>query len=192
MLPSIRKTGQYTAPPQEPAVETEEPVPSPASGSSAQVQELISYYQLATTINSSSQADLRKKAQALLDSYMLPNGDAGEQYVDAEAILRERAHTETQVRRLCGELGKDLKLVAEGEGKTPQSHEQEFGPVQKRVGWYHRVKDAAMIEDVLASFKKRELYTRVMAGEPDPIRQRREEILEAQGRGRSRSHKRRR
>ena len=151
------------------------------------------YYQLATTINSSSQADLRKTAQAMLDSsHMLPIGDTSEQYVDAGAILRERAHTETQVRRLCGELGKDLKLVAEGEGKTPQSHGHEFGPVQKRVGWYHRVKDAAMIEDVSASFKKRELYTRVMAGEPDPIRQRREEMLEAQGRGRSRSYRRRR
>ena len=54
------------------------------------------------------------------------------------------------------------------------------------------MKDAAMIEDVLASFKKCELYTRVMAGEPDPIIQRREEILEAQGRGRSRSYRRRR
>ena len=192
VLPTIRQTGQYTAHVQEQAIEPGNATQAVEVGNSTQAQELLAYYQLAAAINSTSQDRLRRKAQAAIDSFMLPDSNTGQQYVDAEQILRERAYTETQIGRLCGELGKDLKLVVEGEGKTLQSHEHEFGPVQKRVGWYHRVKDVAMIEDVLASFKKRELYTRVMAGAPDPIRQRREEILEAQGRGRSRSYRRRR
>ena len=121
---------------------------------------------------------------------MLPNNDAGEHYVDTEAILRERAYTDVQIRRLCGELGKDLKLIATSEDINPQTHEQTYGPVQRRVGWYHRVKDAALIEDVLASFKRRELYIRVMAGLPDPIRSRREALHDSKGRGRSRSERR--
>ena len=122
---------------------------------------------------------------------MLPGDDTQEHYVDAEGILRERAYTEEQISRLAGELGKDLKLVAASEERQPESREQIFGHDQKRVGLYHRVKDASLIEAVLSSFKRRTLYTRVMEGQPDPVRARREGYLDSNGRGRSRSERRR-
>ena len=92
--------------------------------------------------------------------------------------------------RFAGVLGNDLKLVADAEERAPQSREMQFGRDKRQVGLYHRVHDATMIETGLASFKARELYARVLSGQPDPIRARREALLQAKGRGRSRSERR--
>jgi len=153
----------------------------------ARMQTLSTAYHLALTINSTSQDRLRVEAQKAIDDVLLPPGDTTEQYVDAAGILRERAYTEERIGRLAGELGKDLKMVAENEGQSSQSNEQEFGRDRKQIGLYHRVRDASLIEDVLASFKRRPLYERVMAGAPDPTATRRHNLLSGQGRGRSRS-----
>ena len=80
--------------------------------------------------------------------------------------------------------------MAEAEERAPQTRKMQFGRDKKQVGLYHRVHDAPMIETVLTSFKARELYSRVLSGQPDPIRARREELLHAKGRGRSRSERR--
>jgi hypothetical protein len=109
--------------------------------------------------------------------------------VDAATILSERAYTGEQIARLAGELGKDLKMVSDNEGRSAQGNEQEFGTERHQVGLYHRVRDAGLIEDVLLSFKSRSLYSRVMAGEPDPVANRRQNLLSRQGRGRSRSQR---
>jgi hypothetical protein len=152
------------------------------------MQGLAAAYQLAQAINSTSQDRVRVEAQKAIDDMLLPAGDKIDQYIDAAGILQERAHTEDQIDRLAGELGKDLKMVAESEGRSSQSNEQHFGHHdRKQTGLYHRVKDARLIEDVLASFKLRPLYERVMAGVPDPIASRRHNLLSTQGRGRSRS-----
>ena len=152
------------------------------------MQGLAAAYQLAQAINSTSQDRVRVEAQKAIDDMLLPAGDKIDQYIDAAGILQERAHTEDQIDRLAGELGKDLKMVAESEGRSSQSNEQHFGHHdRKQTGLYHRVKDARLIEDVLASFKLRPLYERVMTGVPDPIASRRHNLLSTQGRGRSRS-----
>jgi len=118
---------------------------------------------------------------------MLPLGDTADHYVDAAMILRERGHTETHIARLAGELGRDMKLIPEAEDRTPQSEEQQFGIARHQVGLFHRVRDARLIEDVLAAFKLRPLYTRVMAGIPSQDAGRRLGFLQIQGRGRKRS-----
>ena len=110
--------------------------------------------------------------------------------MDAERILIERGHTTQQVARLARELGKDLKLVAEAEERAPQTREMQFGRDKRQVGLHHGVHDAPMIETVLASFKAREIYSRVLSEQPDTIRAKREELLHAKGRGRSRSERR--
>jgi hypothetical protein len=153
----------------------------------ARMQGLAAAYQLAQAINSTSQDRVRVEAQKAIDEMLLPAGDTTEQYVDAAAILQERAYTDEQIGRLAKELGKDLKMVAENEGRSLQYNQQEFGRDRKQIGLYHRVRDARLIEDVLASFKLRPLYERVMAGVPDPISSRRHNLLSTQGRGRSRS-----
>ena len=151
----------------------------------ARMQALSAAFHLAQAINSTSQDRLRVEAQKAIDDVLLPPGDTTDQYVDAAAILQERAYTDEQIGRLAGELGKDLKMVAENEGRSSQSNQQEFGRDRKQIGLYHRVRDASLIEDVLASFKLRPLYERVMAGEPDPIASRRHNLLSVHGRGRS-------
>ena len=151
----------------------------------SRMQALSAAFQLAQAIDSTSQARLRVEAQKAIDDVLLPQGESTDQFVDAAAILRERAHTEHQISRLAGELGKDLKMVAESELGPQQSNEQSFGSDRHQVGLYHRIRHAGLIEDVLASFKQRALYTRVMNDEPDPIAARRQSLLDSHGRGRT-------
>ena len=151
----------------------------------ARMQELATAFTCAQAINSTSLPRVRDALQKAIDDTLLPAGTTTEQYVDAAAILKERAYTEEQIDRLASEFGRDLKLVRETEGRASQSNEQEFGPESKQIGLYHRTHDANLIEDVLASFKERPLYKRVMAGVAAPIsRRRRLALLNAEGRGR--------
>ena len=143
-------------------------------------------YQLAQAIDSTSIGRLRVAAQKAIDDVLLPSGETMDQYIDAATILQERAQTCQQIDRLAGELGKDLKLVADSEGRNAPSNEQNFGPDCHQVGVYHRTRDAALIEAVLASFKKRKLYEQTMAGIPAPSRHRWAEVLDQHGRGRKR------
>ena len=136
-------------------------------------------------------ARLRVEAQKAIDDVLLPQGESIDQFVDAATILRERAYTETQIGRLAGELGKDLKMLADLEGRNAQGYEQEFGHDRHQVALYHRIRDASLIEAALSSFKRRDLYLRVMEARPDPIRARREQLLDRNGRGRSRSQRQR-
>jgi hypothetical protein len=155
----------------------------------ARMQALNAAFTLAQAIDSSSLGRLRVEAQRAIDDVLLPQGETVDQYVDAATILQERAYTGEQVARLAGELGKDLKMVSDSEGHVAQGNEQDFGTERHQVGLYHRVRDASLIEDVLASFKSRPLYSRVMAGEPDPVANRRQNLLSLRGRGRSRSQR---
>ena len=155
----------------------------------ARMQALSAAFTLAQAIDSSSLGRLRVEAQRAIDDVLLPQGETVDQYVDAATILQERAYTGEQIARMAGELGKDLKMVCDSEGHVTQGNEQEFGTERHQVGLYHRVRDAGLIEDVLVSFKNRPLYSRVMAGEPDPVANRRQNLLSLRGRGRSRSQR---
>ena len=150
----------------------------------SRIQALSAALQLARAINSTSQGRLQVEAQKAIDNVLLPLGESAEQFVDAAAILRERAHSEEQIARLAGELGKDLKLIAEHEQICCQSNEQTFGADRCQVGWYHRVRQASLIEDVLESFKQRSLYHTVMSGQPSGNAARRQGFLSVHGRGR--------
>ena len=100
--------------------------------------------------------------------------DPGEKvpgYVDAADILRERGHTDIEIARLAGEFARDLLLVAKQDKLVRTDTDAQFGThgqVEKKVALYHRVDDARLIEHVLASFRQRALFKRVMAGLPDP------------------------
>ena len=197
VLPSIRRTGQHTVPAPQPQLEAggqgQVTGPTPYEAEmlrGARMQSLTAAFSAAQTIGSSSKTRVERAMQQAIDDLLLPQGDASDDYVDAERILIERGHTSQQVARLAGELGKDLKLVAEAEERAPQTREMQFGRDKRQVGLYHRVHGAPMIETVLTNFKARELYSRVLSGQPDPIRARREELLHAKGRGRSRSERR--
>jgi len=152
----------------------------------SRLQTLGAAYQLAQAIGSTSSDRLRVAAQQAIDNVLLPPGDTMDQYVDAATILRERAYTWPQIARFAGELGKDLKQVAKDEGRIASSNEQNFGPECHQVGVYHRIRDAGLIEAVLASFRKRQLYQQTMAGIPAPSTQRRIDLLDQHGRGRKR------
>jgi len=197
VLPSIRRTGQYTAPTPQPQLEagSQASVAGPTPYDlemlrGARMQSLTAAYTAAQVIGSSATTRVQNAVQKAIDDALLPQGETPDQYLDAEGILRERGHTAEQIARLASEFGKDLKLVAESDAREPQSRDRQFGRDHRQVNLYHRVNDAVMIETVLASFKLRDLYLRVLNGAPDPIRARREQLLQSNGRGRSRSDRR--
>jgi hypothetical protein len=175
--------------PDDPPVSSGQSAPTPHElemAANTRLQALGSAYQLAQAIDSTSLGRLRVAAQQAIENILLPPGDATDQYVDATTILRERAYTWPQIARLASELGKDLKVVADSEGRSTHSNEQEFGPARHQVGLYHRIRDAALVEDVLASFRLRPLHQQTMAGAPASTH--RAGLLDQQGRGRKRPH----
>jgi len=167
------------------------PPPGPTAheiemASNARLQALSSAYQLAQAIESTSLDRVRVVAQQAIDNILLPIGDTTAQYVDAVGILSERGYTMPQINRLASELGRDLKMIVTAEGLGVQSNEQGFGPTRRQVGLYHRVRDAALIEEVLASFRLRSIHQQTMAGVPTTTN--RTALLNAHGRGRKRHH----
>ena len=70
-----------------------------------------------------------------------------------------------------GEFAKDLLLVARQDKLVRTTMDAEFGMhgvVEKEISLYHRVDDSRLIENVLASFRQRVLFKRVIAGLADP------------------------
>ena len=65
--------------------------------------------------------------------------EAANEFLDAEAILRERGCSQEQTSRLAPELGKDLLLVATSEGRLPPTEDKQFGPELRQVRQYHRL-----------------------------------------------------
>jgi hypothetical protein len=128
-------------------------------------------------------ARMRKEVQQLLADALLPDGERDADYVDAAQLLREYGHSEVQVGRLAGELGKDLKLATGG--STHEAAARFGAETDKNIQRYHRQRDARAIQTVLASFMQRQLYHDVMGCSsrlcPNITR-----LLEQQGRGRKR------
>jgi hypothetical protein len=107
-------------------------------------------------------ARMRKEVQSLLANSLLPDGEHDSEYVEAAQLLRERGHTEAQICRLAGELGKDLKLAT---GGSKHQAAARFGAdTDTNIQRYHRLKDARAIETVLANFMQRKLYHDVVGG----------------------------
>ena len=189
---AVRVLMQYLEEPIVPIVPiVPEPIVPPTAhelemASNARLQALSSAYQLAQAIDSTSLDRLRVVAQQAIDNILLPIGDTTAQYVDAVGILSERGYTLPQINRLASELGRDLKVIVTAEGQGVQSNEQGFGPARRQVGLYHRVKDAALIEEVLASFRLRSIHQQTMAGVPTSTN--RTVLLNTHGRGRKRHH----
>jgi hypothetical protein len=76
---------------------------------------------LAQSVGSTSLGRLQAEVQKALDSFCLPLGDTLDQYIDPAMILRERGHSEGQIARLAGELGRDMKFMTEQENLVRHS-----------------------------------------------------------------------
>ena len=124
------------------------------------------------------------RAASAFRKELLENPGCADEYLDAEAILRERGCTQEQLGRLAGEFGKDLWLVARSEARQIPTKEKQFGPETREIKQYRRVADAKLIEDVFQSFRDRPLWQRVAVD--DPVTAQRQQLLEEHGRGRKR------
>lgn len=127
------------------------------------------------------------RAASIFRKELLDNPQCADEYLDAEAILRERGLAREQLGRLASEFGKDLLLVAKNEARQIPTANKLFGPETREINQYRRVADAKLIEDVFQSFCQRPLYKRIAAD--DPVTLQRHQILAEQGRGRGKKQR---
>jgi hypothetical protein len=127
-------------------------------------------------------AMLPGRAAAAFRKELLEITPDADELLDAEAILRERGCSQEQIGRLAGELGKDIWLIANSEGRTITTADKQFGVETRAVKQYHRGADAKLIDDVLESFRQRPLWQKVMANDPTTLQ--RQQLLAEHGRGR--------
>lgn len=145
----------------------------------SRLQAVAHAFSFAEHLDINSKEQLKRHARRCIDEVCLPEGEAPGESVNAAQLLRERGCNEQQVARMASELGKDLLLVSRDD---PRYIDRVNG--HTRIPHYHRVKDAALINTVMASFMRRPLWQRVMTAPADPERERILQRVTNSGRGR--------
>ena len=101
-------------------------------------------------------------ARNAVNAGMLPPGESPDGMIDAAAYLRTQGHSEMEVARLAGELGKWFKQRRLQEsGEVAPTTTQDWGPDEKEVHLYHREQDRLFLATSYAAFKERPLFARV-------------------------------
>ena len=148
----------------QPLVQTQELVEEDWASRLSRVQALTAAAELCRHFDLGVVADrVRAQAAEAVQAVLLPEGHAPSDYVDAYQILCERGCSSAQAEHLASELGRDLTLA--NRGPAPHAVQQQFGPAVNAVNRYHRVRDAALVEDVLQSFRQRRLFQEVMGSQ---------------------------
>ena len=123
VLPTIRRTGNYTQPAKEP-----EPAITDAQKwdtRRALLEALKSSHTLAQIAGIQLGDGHRKAMENAINEVLLPPGQQQEHMIDAAEMLKRKGHSPAQIARLASELGKALKTAcdATGPGSTMNRHE---------------------------------------------------------------------
>ena len=165
VLPTIRRTGSYSAEP-----------PQPLAPSAVEVWEAraarLRAIQLAREV--SEQMGLAwphdGACQNAINEAMLPHDWSQRDMIDAAEFLRRRGHTREEVRRLASEFGRALKAAKERlTGQLSVTNIRNFGPAENGVRMYNAVREAAFLNSVYDAFTSRELFQSVVVRQ-DPLR----------------------
>ena len=161
VLPSIRRTGSYSAQPSLEEEEDEMPIldepPQTTDvqqweGCKARLDALSSAHALAQAAGLPlSDSHTRAMRKAINDTFL----PADPSRIDAAEFLRRKGHVDAVVRRLAPELGKALKaawLYRHGDIDTV---------FETGIGRYRVWEDALFMEEVYNRFKERDGYTKV-------------------------------
>ena len=176
VLPTIRRTGAYSAQPALKEKEDGEP-PAPAISSEpatntqqwearrARLDALASCHALARDAGIQLGEGHMRAIRDAVNEVTLPLGWQQAEMVDAAEILKRKGHSPTEISRLASELGRALKTAWE---RTERMHPEavatnlhEFGSGSNDVRMYNAHSDAAFIDAVYRVFQRRDLYKRV-------------------------------
>jgi prophage antirepressor-like protein len=157
VLPSIRKTGNYTQPAKEPAITDAQKWDTRR----ALLEALKSSHSLAQIAGIQLGDGHRKAMENAINEVLLPPSQQQEHMIDAAELLRRKGHSPAEIARLAGELGKALKTTCEWTGRGSTMNHHEFGSSGGDVRMYHAHEDANLLEAVYRNFQRRDLFHRV-------------------------------
>jgi len=171
VLPSIRRTGSYSA---QPTLEEEydEPLPTIELNAVTEAQQwdarrarldaLASSHTLATQVGISLGEAHMRAIKDVLNEVILPLGRRQGDMIDAAEILERKGHTHAQIHRIASEFGRALKTAWERTHlEAPATNLEQFGSGENNIRKYHARDDALFIDAVYEAFQKRELYQRL-------------------------------
>ena len=161
VLPSIRKTGNYTQPAKEPAKEPAITDAQKWDTRRALLEALKSSHTLAQIAGIQLGEGHRKAMENAINEVLLPPSQQQEHMIDAAELLRRKGHSPAEIARLAGELGKALKTACEWTGRGSTMNHHEFGTSGGDVRMYHAHEDANLLEAVYCNFQRRDLFHRV-------------------------------
>ena len=128
----------------------------------ARLQRLEKIGQTIARYGPGMQGKFEQAMKAAIEDMLLPPGEDSSNLIDAADWLRIQGHSELEVSRLAGEFGKLLKLRRRNEGGGANfTSSQTFGPDDREVLLYNRVKDREFLASAYEAFKQRPLYQRV-------------------------------
>jgi prophage antirepressor-like protein len=174
VLPSIRRTGSYSA---QPTLEEDcdEPLPTIEPNAVTEAQQwdarrarldaLAASHTLATQVGMSLGEAHMRAIKDVLNEVILPVGRRQGDMIDAAEILERKGHTHTQIHRIASEFGRALKTAWERTHlEAPATNLEQFGSGENNVRMYHARDDALFVDVVYEAFQKRELYQRTCLG----------------------------
>ena len=144
VLPTIRRTGNYTQPAkeQEPAITDAQKWDTRR----ALLETLKSSHTLAQSAGIQLGEGHRKAMEHAINEVLLSPSQQQEHMIDAAELLRRKGHSPAQIARLASELGKALKTACEWTGRGSTMNRHEFGTSGGDVRMYHAHEDATLLQ----------------------------------------------
>ena len=158
VLPSIRKTGNYTQPAKEPAITDAQKWDTRR----ALLEALKSSHTLAQIAGIQLGDGHRKAMENAINEVLLPPSQQQEHMIDAAEFLMRKGHDALEVKRLASEFGRAMKTACQLNGRTAAlTNHHEFGSGSNDVCMYHAHEDATLLDAVYRNFQRRDLFHRV-------------------------------
>ena len=165
VLPSIRRTGAYSADAAPPALPSDLHV---WEAREARLRALGHAFELSQRTGVPWTHD--QACRNAINDVALPPEWRQQDMIDAAEFLRRRGHTREEVQRLASEFGRALKTAKERlTGELSITNVQSFGSGENGVRMYHAVNEAVCLNTVYEAFTQRELFQRVVVRQ-EPLR----------------------
>ena len=165
VLPTIRRTGNYTQPAKEPPPQPTEPAITDAQKwdtRRALLEALKSSHTLAQIAGIQLGEGHRKAMEYAINEVLLPPSQQQEHMIDAAEFLMRKGHDALEVKRLASEFGRAMKTACQLNGRTAAlTNHHEFGSGSNDVCMYHAHEDATLLDAVYRNFQRRDLFHRV-------------------------------
>ena len=156
VLPSIRRTGQFS---------TLQELPAHWEAHRAKLDALASAQALAHAAGVPLGGGHQKAISDAVHAVLLPAGRQQEDMIDAAEFLRRKGHAQEEIRRLASQFGKALKAAWTHTRNDQVVTNCRNGPGANDVRMYHAKDDAIFLDEVYNHFRAhRNLYAAACGG----------------------------